>query len=100
MQNDIEVLVNVNEKYTIEPQIQLNTELKAPIQQGTKVGTVRYEIEGITYEQNLIAGSDVEKTYMPEFFMLLFVVLVVVFGIVKIKDNYRRKRRIRKIRKG
>ncbi len=100
IENDIEVLVNVNEKYTIEPQIQLNTELKAPIQQGTKVGTVRYEIEGITYEQNLIAGSDVEKTYMPEFFMLLFVVLVVVFGIVKIKDNYRRKRRIRKIRKG
>ena len=69
IENDIEVLVNVNEKYTIEPQIQLNTELKAPIQQGTKVGTVRYEIEGITYEQNLIAGSDVEKTYFLCYFL-------------------------------
>lgn len=100
LETDIEALVDINEKYTIESQVQLNADLRAPIQQGTKIGTVKYEIEGITYETNLLAGSDVEKTYMPEFFLLLFIVLILVFGLVKIKDHYGKRRRMRKIRKG
>ncbi len=98
LENDIEALVDVNEKYTIEPQVQITAELKAPIEKGTKIGTVKYEVEGITYETNLLAGNTVEKTYMPQFFILLFVTLILIFGIAKIKDNYKKKRRIRKIR--
>lgn len=98
LENNIEALVNVDSKYTIEPQVQMNTDLRAPIQQGTKVGTVKYEIEGITYESNLVAGNDVEKTYMPEFFILLFIVLIIVFGISKLLGNHKKKARIRKIK--
>lgn len=98
LENDIEALVDVNEKYTIEPQVQMTAELKAPIEKGAKIGTVKYEVEGITYEADLLAGNTVEKTYMPQFFILLFVTLILIFGIVKIKDHYRKQRRIRKIR--
>lgn len=99
LENDIEALVNVDSKYIIEPQVQLNPDIKAPIQQGTKIGTVKYEIEGVTYETNLLAGNDVEKTYMPEFFILLFIVLILVFGMSKLIGNYKKKSRMRKIRK-
>lgn len=98
LESNIEVLVNNESEYTIEPQVQLTQELKAPIQYGTKVGTVKYEIEGVTYEANLLAGNDVEKTYMPQFFILLFIVLVLVIGISKIINNYKKKIRIRKIK--
>ena len=91
-------MITCNEKYTIEPQVQITAELKAPIEKGTKIGTVKYEVEGITYETNLLAGNTVEKTYMPQFFILLFVTLILIFGTAKIKDNYKKKRRIRKIR--
>lgn len=97
LENNIDALVNVDTKYTIEPKVEL-AELKAPIVQGTKVGTVKYEIEGITYEANLIAGSNVEKTYMPEFFMVLFITLIIVLGMIKIAGRCKKRARIRKIR--
>ncbi|MBQ9314539.1 MAG: D-alanyl-D-alanine carboxypeptidase [Clostridia bacterium] len=43
------------------PKIEINKGLKAPINSGDVVGTITYEIEGNTYEYNLIASSQVDS---------------------------------------
>lgn len=43
------------------PEINIKTELKAPIASGEVLGTIKYTIEGNTYEYNLIASNDVES---------------------------------------
>jgi len=95
---DINVLVKDEAEYIIEPQVTLEGEIKAPIQRGTKIGTVSYTIEDVYYESDLLAGSDVEKTYIPIFFLILFILLVIVFGINRLISNYRKKKRMKKIR--
>lgn len=95
---DINVLVNEESEYTIEPNVTINTELKAPIERGTKIGTVSYTIEDITYESDLLAGSDVEKTYVPIFFLSLFIVMIMVLGINRVMGKIKRKRRLNKMR--
>ena len=45
----------------ILPEITLRENLKAPIEQGETVGHIKYVIEDITYESDLIAQNSVEK---------------------------------------
>ena len=60
LEKPITAVVKVeNEETPIEPQINLNSKIKAPIKKGTVLGTVSYEIEGKTYTGNLIAENDV-----------------------------------------
>ena len=44
------------------PTVTLNENLKAPIKKGDVVGHVKYEVEGITYEADLLANSDVKPS--------------------------------------
>ena len=54
--------VNISE---LNPEIILDEDLKAPIEIGDTVGKIKYEIEGITYEADLVAKSEVKKkTYI------------------------------------
>jgi len=89
---------NDDTEYVIEPKVVLNGELRAPIQRGTKVGTVSYTIEDITYEADLLAGNDVEKTYVPIFFLSLFIILIIVLGVNRLLGKLKRKRRLNKMR--
>lgn len=98
LSKDINVLVNDDTEYVIEPKVVLNGELRAPIQRGTKVGTVSYTIEDITYEADLLAGNDVEKTYVPIFFLSLFIILIIVLGVNRLLGKLKRKRRLNKMR--
>ncbi len=99
LETDIIAIIKDDAEYTIEPKVTLNSELVAPIEKGTVIGEVIYEIDGITYKSKLLAGNDVEKTYMPQFFILLFITLIFVFGTFKLIDYTKRKKRMKKIRK-
>lgn len=46
----------------ITPDISLNDNISAPIYEGTVLGTVTYNIDGISYKANLIASHSVEKS--------------------------------------
>lgn len=98
LEEDIIALVDQEALYTIAIGVELNNNLKAPIQKGTQVGTVKYEIDGITYEANLVAGNDVEKSHMLAFFIFLFLTLIIIFGTIKTIENHRKKIRMNKIR--
>lgn len=76
--DDITVLIK--QKYInaeIQPEIELNEGLSAPISQGQVVGKIKYEIEGINYSSDLIASHSVEKN---NFF--LFIVQLALIGFI------------------
>ncbi len=72
----------------IVPEIILNENLEAPINKGDKVGKIKYEIEGITYEADLIANNDVEeKMYIKIFYIIIaIIILILIGGYIRIKN--------------
>lgn len=99
LEKPITAVVKVeNEETPIEPQINLNSKIKAPIKKGTVLGTVSYEIEGKTYTGNLIAENDVKKSKTGLVFLLIFIGLIVLFGGLRVLELYKRNQTLNKIR--
>ena len=83
------------EEYT--PNIRLNEDIKAPIRQGEKLGTITYTINNVDYVGDLIAETEVEKLDIVKLglygslgFILLFTILVIKH---KIRNNRKRKKK-------
>jgi len=99
LENSIIAVVNVqNENKNIEPKININNELVAPIEKGQVIGTVSYEIEGKTYTANLIAETAVEKSNMGLIFILIFLGILILLGYLRIRSIYKRNKLLNKIR--
>lgn len=82
LENDITVLKNINEE-TKQGTIFLNSPLSAPISQNDILGTITYEINGISYSSNLLASHDVdEDIHMLIVFKIILIILI--FWIVSI----------------
>ena len=95
VENDINALVKLNEEIP-SPTITLNETISAPISQNAKLGTISYNINGITYSSNIIAQNNVEKN---DFLLLIFeillgtIILLVFLVFTFSKSKKRRKRR-------
>lgn len=86
--NDIYVLSkNENKNLAILPEVHLSENLKAPINQGDKVGTVKYTSEGIEYTEDLLASSDVKKSH----FLIKFLLFVLLVFICLLYLDYRKR---------
>ena len=84
--SDITIFASIDNKNTdIEPEIVLNENLQAPISKGSIVGTISYEVEGLRYTTDLIAGNDVEEAkpnYIAIYIIVILVLIIsVLFGI-------------------
>ncbi len=74
---DLSILIKNNtEDTTILPEINLNDNLKAPINKGDVLGTVTYTSEEINYTENLLANSNVKKSYA---FIFIIIILILFF---------------------
>ncbi len=84
----------------IEPEITLNENLSAPIRQGAKVGTLKYNIEGVEYETDLVAAHEVKKIsiifYILKVILILLAVIVIVFILFILYKYYLFKRYCRR----
>lgn len=62
----------------IEPEIQLRSEITAPVKKGEKLGTITYTIDGTEYTSNIVAESNVEKNinFISYSFIAGFILLV------------------------
>ena len=74
--------------------IQLNTNIKAPIELGETLGTVSYNIDGIEYKTDLIASHSVEKSKFWNYtinigFGVLLLILLYKSFYNKRKKNFR-----------
>ena len=77
------------------PTVTLNENLKAPIKKGDVVGHVKYEVEGITYEADLLANSDVKPSRVFIKILIFVIILVFAFLYLKAKQNQKEKRKVK-----
>lgn len=94
----IAVLDKTTEISSIEPKIELTSNLKAPIKKGEVIGKVTYEAQGKKYEANLIAAENVEKTKLFLIFGLTFIGIILLIGGLRILELYSKTKRLNKIR--
>lgn len=66
----------------INPTIEIESELKAPIVKNTVIGKITYIIDGNEYTSNLIAGKDIQES---RFFNILFIIIALIFIIFLLK---------------
>lgn len=85
-----------------EPQVEVNyiKELKAPIYKDEVIGTATYTIDGLTYQTNLKAASDVERsTVIRTIFTILCIFLILFFlsTLLGLRKPKKRKRKSKKL---
>ena len=85
--NDINVLLkNDSDINNLNANISINENLSAPIAKDSVIGTISYEIDGITYSTDLIAGSSVEASNFETIVfrvLLIFLILYLLVIILK-----------------
>ena len=83
--DSIYVLINNSDLETnYTPEIQLNSDISAPITQGDVLGSVVYTIDGIQYTSDIVATHNVESSQLLQFVLQiggLFIVLLITFKI-------------------
>ena len=89
----IEALVNTNSTSKIEPEIILNDNISAPIEEGSTLGKVTYNIEGISYTTDIVAEHNVEKSY---FYLYVGISVGVIFVITIFVFSRKKKKRVKK----
>lgn len=75
---------------TIEPQINLNEHLQAPIKKDSIVGTATYTVDSIKYTINLKAGNEVKKSYT--LYLVIAIAIIALLLIIFEKPNKKKKR--------
>lgn len=83
---NISAFIELNSEIVSE--IKLKDNLAAPIKKGDSVGKITYNILGISYEANLIAGNDVKReTLTPLFTKIIMgtISFLIIIGIFFVK---------------
>lgn len=81
---DINVLIKqIDLESKFEPEITLNENISAPINQGAVLGKIKYTIEDIEYSQDIIASHPVEKSNFL-FLIIQLVLLAIILFILYI----------------
>lgn len=98
--NDINVLIKTADRNnTILPEITFNEKLKAPLKQGDVVGKVKYTVEGIEYEEPLLASNDVKKSHWFLKLLLFSIFIFICFMYLDYKKRIRKRNNLkRKVR--
>lgn len=96
LDSTITAFISSDDEYTsFVPEITLN-ELSAPIAKDDVVGSISYNVDGTIYTANLLAGSDVQKSYMFIFVDIVFVIFLMIIFKLIINSRKRKKKNRRK----
>lgn len=88
---------NVNFDFeNLEPKIELQENIKAPIVKNQVLGTVTYVVDDIEYKSNLLAMSDVEEKTNYVLFIIGFGSLFLGIVLLKVKPKKKKQNRTRK----
>jgi len=98
--DDVYAFVNKTEiNNAVTPEINIDENLKAPIEKGAIIGKVTYDINGIKYERNLISANLVEKSNILIKFIILFIIVLEIFITIYIKNIRAKNKRLKLIKK-
>lgn len=84
--NSVNILIENNSEKEVETKVEY-TNLKAPIQKGNVVGKVIYEYDGITYETELVANSNVEESRTLSNLIKIILVMFIIYIIYNLKKS-------------
>ena len=83
--------INLN---SLEPVISINENIEAPISEGTVLGSIKYNIDGIEYSTNLCAEHSVEKFDLILLICQIcavIIILIIIYKILSHKSKYKKK---------
>lgn len=72
----------INNEFT--PEIILNENISAPIEEGTILGKVKYTVDGVTYSTDLVASHYVEKIKISNYVIYAILIIIVLFLLYRI----------------
>lgn len=75
------LLKNDFSKDQLKPEITLNPDIKAPVEENAVLGSITYDIDGIKYKTDLIASHHVDKSYL---FIIIAGIGILIFLIITI----------------
>ena len=97
VENEISVVVRNNTDVSnINPTVEINPELKAPISANTVIGKVTYNIDGHEYSSNLLAANDVvESNFLSVLltFVAIVLILYLLYRFYKTKGRGKKKKK-------
>lgn len=76
---------------TLEPEITLKENFKAPIKKGDIVGTALYKVDDLEYKTELVAGHDVEKSNVVSICLITSGICVLFFAVIIMPKKKGRK---------
>lgn len=74
------LLKNDIEDDSLTPKITLKENISAPIDEGSILGTAKYQIDGVEYTVNLVASHDVVKSKFINIFIDIFIVFLLTLA--------------------
>ena len=97
LENDvIAFMSNAKNLDSIAPEIKINDNLSAPIAQNAVIGTVCYNIDGISYTSNLVASHTVESSvFLENIFKILFA-FIILFIVYELMYSKKKKKKSKK----
>lgn len=93
LEDDVNILMESNKKYSeLSPKIELIDKIEVPIKAGDVLGTVSYEVDGLTYTAHLLAKNDVHPIALLDIIFKVLVVLIILFIILEFTTISKNKR--------
>lgn len=83
---DINILKEKESNMEIKKEVEY-TNVKAPIQKNDVVGKITYKYDGIIYETELIANSNVEESKTLENLIKIMIILLIIYIIYSLKKS-------------
>ena len=94
LDESIPVLISNSQDISeISPEITLNDNISAPIEEGSILGKIKYTVTGVTYSTNIVAEHNVEKSKLPVYILYLSIafIFIIIFFILIYKKNSKKK---------
>lgn len=94
LDESIPVLISNSQDISeISPEIILNDNISAPIEEGSILGKIKYTVAGVTYSTNIIAEHNVEKSKLPIYILYLSIafIFIIICFILIYKKNSKKK---------
>lgn len=98
VQSNMQVVIPNNaDPLEVEPLIEIDPNLRAPISKNMIVGKISYTIDGITYSSNLLAGNSVEESkFMHQIFLLSIAAVLIGLAFCILRSNKKKKKKYKK----
>lgn len=101
LNNDINVFLNNSiDINSLNPEIKIKEDLSAPIAENEVIGSITYNIDGITYTSDLVSSHNVENSSFLGIIIKLFFAIILLVIVYELMYSDKKKKNKKKKSKG